>query len=249
MASIGQVKLPDNNNYNLSVPFVIGTGTTAGTWLGTLTGLTAYYDGLLILYKPAVAGATTTTLNLNNLGAKTCYLNDTTKLTTHFPKNQPILLVYSSSQNSGSWLCLDNYDYNSDTYPSALCTAAAATAAKGASCTYYTATANTYIHVIFRYANSYAGAITLNINSQGAKPIYINGTASSATNHTLPAGSYLAFYNGTNYYLRTDGKIPSLTGGAIPTDAVLQDTSDTNADNHMGFYLDENGGLCQKNER
>lgn len=31
--------------------------------------------------------------------------------------------------------------------------------------------------------------------------------------------------------------------------AVLQDTSDTNAENHMGFYLDENGGLCQKNER
>ena len=99
-----------------SIPFIVGTGSTAGTWLGTLTGLAEYYDGLLILYKPSVAGASTTTLNLNNLGAKTCYLNSTTKLTTHYPANQPILLVYSSSQNSGCWEAIDNYDSNSNTY-------------------------------------------------------------------------------------------------------------------------------------
>lgn len=114
MASIGQLKLPDNNNYNLSVPFVIGTGDTAGAWFGKLTGLTAYYDGLLILYKPPVAGASTTTLNLNSLGAKTCYINNTTKLTTHFPVNQPILLVYSASQNSGCWMCVNNYWANTN---------------------------------------------------------------------------------------------------------------------------------------
>jgi hypothetical protein len=73
------------------IPFIVGTGSTAGTWLGTLAGLSAYYDGLLILYKPSVAGASTTTLNINNgtadLGAKTVYLNNTTKLTTHYPAN------------------------------------------------------------------------------------------------------------------------------------------------------------------
>lgn len=116
MGSISQIKLPNNSNYNLSVPFIVGTGSTAGTWLGTLTGLTAYYDGLLILYKPSVAGASTTTLNINNIGAKTCYLNSTGKLTTHYPANQPILLVYSSSQNSGCWMAIDNYDSNSNTY-------------------------------------------------------------------------------------------------------------------------------------
>lgn len=31
--------------------------------------------------------------------------------------------------------------------------------------------------------------------------------------------------------------------------ANMANTSDTNALNHLGFYLDENGGLCQKNER
>lgn len=94
------------------IPFIIGTGATAGTWLGELTGLTAYYDGLIILYKIPIAGADTTTLNLNNLGAKTVYLNNTTKLTTHFPINQPILLIYSANTNNGCWTASD---YNSNT--------------------------------------------------------------------------------------------------------------------------------------
>jgi hypothetical protein len=102
---------------------------------------------------------------------------------------------------------------------------------------YYTASNNSYVHVNFRYANSYAGAITLNINSQGAKPIYINGEASSASNYTLPAGPYIAFYDGTNYYFRTDGKLTaSVTGDAatvngktvgvnVPADAKFTDTT------------------------
>ena len=114
--SLEQVNV-GGSDYNLSVPFVVGTGSTAGTWLGSLDGLTEYYDGLLILYKPSVKGASTTTLNINSLGAKTCYLTNTTKLTTHYPANQPILLSYSTSQNSGCWMAIDNYvDGNSNTY-------------------------------------------------------------------------------------------------------------------------------------
>ena len=108
--NIGQIKLPDNSVYNVNVPFVVGTGSTAGTWLGTLNGLTAYYDGLTILYKIPVAGASTTTLNLNSLGAKTVYLNSNSKLTTHFPVNQPVMLTYSTNQNSGCWEVVSNYD-------------------------------------------------------------------------------------------------------------------------------------------
>ena len=204
--------VPVASNGN-SIPFIVGTGSTAGTWLGTLTGLTAYYDGLLILYKPSVAGATTTTLNLNNLGAVTCYVNNTTKLTTHHPVNQPIMLVYSADQNSGCWMCID--DYWTNTVPQAYCETKANVADKAAGMTNYTATANTFTMVNMRYANTTASALTLNINSQGAKPIYINGTASSSSNYTLPAGSYLVYYDGTNYYFRTDGKITgSITGNA-----------------------------------
>lgn len=212
-----------------SIPFVVGTGTTAGTWLGTLDGLTAYYDGLLILYKSPVAGASTTTLNLNSLGAKNVYINNTTKLTTHFPANQPILLVYSTSQNSGCWMCLDDYWTDSNTVPQAHCTTAAATAAKAASMTYYVATAKSYVMVNVRYANTAASAITLNINSTGAKPIYINGSASSASNYTLPAGSYLVYYDGTNYYFRTDGKITGTTTGNGTSNLTIGTTATTAA--------------------
>ena len=57
-------------------------------------------------------------------------------------------------------------------------------------------------------------ALTLNINSTGAKPIYINGTVSSATNYTLPAGSYIVYYDGSNYYFDTTGKIPGPTSSS-----------------------------------
>lgn len=46
------------------------------------------------------------------------------------------------------------------------------------------------------YANTYNGALTFNVGYLGAKPIYINGSASSSSNKTLPAGPYLAYYDG-----------------------------------------------------
>ena len=119
-----------------------------------------------------------------------------------------------SGGNSGQVLkksSATDYDYawanQTQDYPSAYCTTAAGTAAKKASCSLYQAQANSYLHVLIGAANTSAGAITLNVNSAGAKPIYINGEASSSTNYTLPNGSYIVFYDGTNYYFRTDGKI------------------------------------------
>ena len=48
------------------------------------------------------------------------------------------------------------------------------------------------------YGNTAQSALTFNVGSIGAKPIYINGVASSASNYTLPAGQYIARYDGTN---------------------------------------------------
>ena len=84
------------------------TDTTAGTWTGSIEGLTAYYEGLTIIYVPHVAGANTTKLNINGLGAKTCYYTGTTALTTHYSVGTPILFTFYND----SWR---RADYNTNT--------------------------------------------------------------------------------------------------------------------------------------
>lgn len=97
---------------NQAIPYIVGptTDTTAGTWTGTCEDITAYVDGLTIIYVPKVAGASTTTLNINGLGAKTCYYTNSSKLTTHFSVNTPIMLTYIG----GTWKRAD-YDSNTNT--------------------------------------------------------------------------------------------------------------------------------------
>ena len=132
----------------------------------------------------------------------------------------------------------------SETLPSAYCTTAGSTAAKKANCSLYVTQANQYLQVLIGSANTYQGALTLNINSAGAKPIYINGTASSSSNYTLPNGTYFVFYDGTNYYFRTDGKLtmPNAAFSGSYTEladkpTIPANTSDLN--NDLGFITAE----------
>lgn len=123
-----------------------------------------------------------------------------------------------SGGNSGQVLkksSATDYDYawanQTETYPSAYCTTAGGTALKVANCSLWTATANTYLHILMGTANTSQSALSLKVNgnpSAAGAPIYINGVVSSSTNYTLPAGSYIIFYDGTNFYFNTDGTIP-----------------------------------------
>lgn len=165
--------------------------------------------------------------------------------------------TFTATKRDGTTFTFTQQDLN--TIPSASCGTDASTSAKTASCTYYTATSQSFVHVTIRYANTANEALTLNINSQGAKPIYINGTASSTTNYTLPAGTYIVYYDGTNYYFRTDGKLTaSITGDAatvgghtvakdVPSNAVFTDnnTTYTFADGTNGFTVTPSGGSAQ----
>lgn len=136
------------------------------------------------------------------------------------------------------------------TVPGVISTTAAATATKTASADYYSLRPNSHFEVTLRYANTAQSALTLNIESTGAVPIYINGAISSAENYTLPAGKYIVFYDGSNYYFTTDGTIPGLpedqnttytltqSGSTITltgSDGSTQNVSDshvTDVDNH-----------------
>lgn len=100
--------------------FIKGSGTTDSTaktssWIGTSDRITEYRDGLTIRYKIGVAGQSTVTLNINNLGAKTVYRFGTTKLTTQFPVGSIITLIYHTGLNGGCWVTND-YDANTNTY-------------------------------------------------------------------------------------------------------------------------------------
>lgn len=191
---------------------IVGEGTVAGSWSGTDQRITEYSDGLTILYKVPVAGASTTKLNINNLGQKTCYLNGSTKITTNYAVGAWVLLKYCSDINSGCWQV---FDYNSDanTVPSAYCSTAAATAAKTATFNGYAFNGtNHFFPIVFTVTNTAASKITLNINGQGAKDVYLNGQITSSTNYNVLKGSYIAYYDMATaaYYINSDGTIPNV---------------------------------------
>lgn len=151
--------------------------------------------------------ASNVTLNVNSSGAKSIYYNTGTYTGTSNAvcgvANRTNFYMYNGSQ----WVFLNNGLVETDTFTSARSDTAGGTSAKVATCNNYALLTKSHLHIIMTYSNTAKSALTLNVNGKGAKPIYINGSASSASNYTLPAGSYLIYYNGTNYYFRTDGKI------------------------------------------
>lgn len=202
--------------------------------------------GIMIAVKfSATNTATSCTLNVEGTGAKQVWYNNavyTSASTDIFGyANRVYHYVYDGTYWSWMGKGVDN---DSNTLPSAQCETAAATAAKAATITNYTLTANTYLHFNIRYANTVAGAITMNVNSKGAKPIYINGSASSSSNHTLPAGTYIAFYNGTYWDFRTDGRLPRYEFVVTPEmygakgDGTTDDTAAVqNAFNDSAYFV------------
>ena len=183
---------------------ITGTGTTAGTWLGSHSGIASLFDGLTILYKIKVAGASTTTLNINNLGAKTVYTYGTTKLTTHYPVNSVLLLRYNSTLNSGCWELVNGRDTNT-TYTNAslgqgygTCSTIGSTTAKVVTLANYTLSTGGIVAV--KFDDKVPASATMNINGKGAKAIYYKGAA--IEDGIIRSGDTAYFiYNGTNYIL------------------------------------------------
>ena len=170
--------------------------------------------------------ASSCTLNVNGTGDKSIWYNNAA-----YTGNSNAVCGVADRVNyymyDGStywvWMNMGTLDGNTDVRPSAYCDTAAGTAAKVASCTGYSLLNNSYLHVIIVNANTSKTALTLNVNGKGAKTIYINGTISSASNYTLPAGSYIAYYDGTYYHFRTDGRLPGMV-----TNIQVSSTQPTN---------------------
>lgn len=226
------------NNYGVC-------GTAAGTAAKVVTvgsNFTLAAGAQVVVKFTNANTATNPTLNVNDKGAKPIYQYGTTAAAgTSNSTGWRAGAVQTFTYDGTGWI--RDYWSNSTYYTDAVqCSTAAGTAAKVGTTSYYSLANNRYFMLMLKSANSYQGAITLNINSAGAKPIYINGSASSASNYTLPAGLYLVYYNGTNYYFRTDGKITGNITGSSSTTITATATDDdvviltgTNGTNKVTF--------------
>ena len=125
---------------------------------------------------------------------------------------------------------------DANTIPSAYCTTAAATAAKTASFTDYSLSPNSYFMIVVKTANTAKSKLTLNVNSKGAKDIWINGSVSSSSNYSFSAGSHLVYYDGSVYHIRTDGKIPGYEHVENKSSATIRgELTQANVVNALGY--------------
>ena len=181
--------------------------------------------GVMIAIKFTYASASSTmTLSVDDSPAKSLMLYGTSAMssttsTNGWPAGAVVPFVY----NGTNWV---RFYWSNTTYyyTSAYCTTGAATAAKvGSSSATQTLIGSRYFQLWIQNTNTHAGALTLNMNSLGAKPIYINGTPSSSTNYNLLRGCYIVYYDADGndgngcYHFRTDNKLPGDLAGNADT--------------------------------
>ena len=154
----------------------------------------------IALKWPITGGSSSTYLNINNLGNVYIRRNNG-NTTTHLPANTVCFLTYDGTYwQWADWDSNSTYSGMVDAYLNN-----AADAAKSASSTNFKLSSGTTIMLANNVANTKNAALTLNVNGTGAKTLYINGSASSVSNYTIPVGTFPCYYDGTNWYLWTDG--------------------------------------------
>ena len=254
MAEIRQIKI-GTTTYDINDSRIItlqdNSTATAGTWLAKTSQISAYADGQIFIYKVAKAGASTTTLNVTGsagtaLGAKTVYRSGSTKVTTQYAVGTYLLLYYSSSLNSGSFLVLNDYDANTNASHSGIgiCSTAAATAAKTVTFPNFALATNQTILIRVSTTNTATSGVTLNVNSTGAKSVYIGGSAWSTSNQ-LNAGDYIATYDGT-YWKLTRIYLTDTTYGVATSSAlglVKSSTTGTTSGRDYNVQVNSDGTM------
>ena len=89
----------------------------AATLTATVSGITEYFPGLTIAYRAPFNTAASSTLNINNLGAKPIYYKVNTTSKDYYPANAVILLVYEvTTVSTGCWKMVYSYDGNNNNY-------------------------------------------------------------------------------------------------------------------------------------
>lgn len=171
-----------------AVYYIEGTGTTdttnkVSTWTGTHSDIGSYYEGLMIAYKIGIAGSTTTTLNINNLGAVNVVRNATTAINTSFPVNSVVLLVYTLDGTTAYWKA---HDYDANTRNSV------GDYRKNGTKLYFVGTTSSDSSTSSSYATSYTNSLCYvgtdnclySNNEQVITDVGTSGTASDTLSHS-----------------------------------------------------------------
>ena len=168
-------------------------------------------------------------LNVNRTGDKTILRYGSTAAgnteATSWTAGSIVHFVY----NGAAWFIVGFQSNNASLGQGyATCSTAEATAAKTASLSYYSLEAGGIIAVKFEYG--LCASATLNINSKGAKAIYIHGAAVTATTAKLVKAGDIAYfmYDGSYYQflgtdrMEKDAVIGFSDTGTAGTDAKVQ---------------------------
>ena len=187
-----------------------------GTWIpkeGDIIGVKFTYSNTALFV----------TLNVNGIGNKSIWYGDSVD-----PSGADYICGKADSYifymyDGTYWIWLNEGQHDGNTLPSVAVYTASNQQVKIGTCNYYTLTNKSYCHFIFRYPNIYNGELFIKINNSSSKTIYINGEISSSTNHTLPAGTYIAYYENDKWYFRTDGKLTANITGTAASDSTKAD--------------------------
>lgn len=249
----------------VSIPMGAVDSTSTNTaFTASVTGITELRDGVLVwLTNGVVTSAAGCTIDINGLGAKPIYnsIAAATATTTTFNINYTMLFIYNSTRvTGGCWDMVYGYDSNTTYTPVKLgfgyatCSTAAATAAKTASLSSYTLTANGLVAV--KFSNDVPASATLNINSKGAKAIYYKDAAITAG--VIKGGDTALFVYSTYYRLLAidrwgtdissiltalDGKQAKITDSGILKGDGDGGVSAATAGTDYGTYSKPSGGI------
>lgn len=200
-----------------------GGGGATTTWYGTssttastaakvvtCSGFTLTTGAIIGVLFSTANTAATPTLNVNSTGAKTIYVGGNTALsaTTNVLKWSANTMLYF--MYDGTYFRFITAVAAASVVPPTgantwygTSSTSATTQAKTSTIDNFVLTKGAVVYITFSTANTYSSAkITLNVNSTGAKDVYYNNAATSATN-LLPwdAGETLIFiYSGSYYY-------------------------------------------------
>ncbi len=212
--------LPWNNS---TVPF--GTcSTAAGTAAKTVDarGFVLAVGQMIIVKFTVTNTAGSPTLNVNGTGAKAIYYRGAAVTAGALAANRTYNFVYNGTQFDLIGDLDSNTTYNNASLGQGYgtCTTASATADKAVTLSGYALTVGGIVAVKFDNAiNNVSTAITMNINSKGAKPVLFKNTAITAD--IIKAGDVATFiYDGTSYHLISNNIIhldsANLVEGTLP---------------------------------